>query len=175
MVTHDHFDHDAVWRAGGLPTVVRHPVGLDYRDLRLTGFADWHVAGHSGQSLANIIFMLESGGVRVCHLGDNRFPPPTEIVDQIGRVDVLIVPADDSCHLLNYDEVDGFIDLFKPRIAIPAHYLIPGITGPESTLSAAGLVMTRHENVQRIAGVVELNPDRLPDRSEIWLMDADVN
>ena len=126
IMTHDHFDHDAIHRITGLPTVVRHAVEMRLQDLLVTGYADWHVPGHSSAGLANVIFVLESGGVRVCHLGDNRWPPPEEIVEAIGEVDVIIVPVDDSCHLLSYEEVDAFIDLFAPRIVIPVHYFIPG-------------------------------------------------
>lgn len=179
VVTHDHFDHDAVHRITGLPTIVRHPISMEMQDLRLTGHADWHVPGHSSAGLSNVIFVMESGPkgapVRICHLADNRFPPPPEIVEAIGRVDLLIVPVDDSCHLLSYDEVDGFIDLFQPRAVLPVHYLIPGITAPESTLEPPDGWLARHENVRKIAGTVTLSPDTLPGETEIWLMTPELD
>lgn len=170
VITHDHFDHDAVDRITGLPTVVRHAVDMTMDDLRITGYADWHVAGHSSAGLANVIFLLETSGVRVCHLGDNRFPPPAEIVNAIGDVDLLIVPVDDSRHLLRYEETDGFIALFRPRAVIPVHYLISGVTAPESTLEPPHGWLARHENIREIRGPVTLSPDRLPGETEIWLM-----
>ena len=175
IVTHAHFDHDAVHRITGLPSLVRHPVVMEVQDLRLTGYGDWHVAGHSSAGLANVIFVLEAGGVRICHLGDNRYPPPSEIVEAIGGVDVLIVPADDSGHLLSYDETDGFIERFKPRAAIPVHYLIPGVTAPESTLGPPVGWLARHDNVRHLTGPAQLAPDTLPGESEIWLMNAELD
>ena len=176
IVTHDHFDHDAVHRITGLPTVLRHAVELELGDLKVSGYADWHVPGHSSAGLANVIFVLESGGVRVCHLGDNRFPPPPEIVAAIGTVEVLIVPVDDSCHLLSYEEVDGFIELFDPRVVIPVHYLIPGVTALESTLEAPGEWLTRHANVRRFeAGMIELEPGTMPAERELWLLEPDLS
>ncbi|CAN5795007.1 MBL fold metallo-hydrolase [soil metagenome] len=174
-MTHDHFDHDAVYRVTGLPTVVRHAIKLEMRDLRLTGYADWHVPGHSSAGLVNMIFVLESGGVRVCHLGDNRYPPPAEIVNAIGHVDVLTVPADDSCHLLNYDEVDGFIETFNPRVTIPVHYFVPGVTAAESTLEPPDGWLERHNNAERVAGTVRLDAATLPNEPEIWLMRAELD
>ncbi len=144
-------------------------------DLRLTGYGDWHVPGHSSAGLANVIFVLESGGVRVCHLGDNRWPPPTEFVAAIGAVDLLIVPVDDSCHLLGYDEVDAFIELFKPRVVIPVHYFIPQITAPESTLEPPDGWLTRHEQVRHVEGAVQLGADKLPETTEIWLMTPELD
>ena len=175
VVTHDHFDHDAVHRITGLPTVVRHAVEMRLQDLLVTGYADWHVPGHSSAGLANVIFVLESGGVRVCHLGDNRWPPPEEIVEAIGEVDVVIVPVDDSCHLLSYEEVDAFIELFAPRIVIPVHYFIPGVTAPESTLEPPDGWLARHGNVRRIApGQITLERGTIPAEPEIWLLEPDV-
>ena len=175
IVTHDHFDHDAIHRITGLPTIPRHAMAVEIEDLRLQGYADWHVPGHSSAGLANVIFTLESGGVRLCHLGDNRLPPPPEIVDAIGEVDVLIVPADDSCHLLSYDEVDAFVDLFDPSVVIPVHYFIPGVTAPESTLEPPDSWLKRHTMVRRDIGPVTLHLDTLPEEQEIWVMRAELD
>ena len=169
IVTHDHFDHDAVDRVTGLPTILRHAGRFEMADLRVTGFADWHVPGHSSAGLRNVMFVLESDGLRFCHLGDNRWPPPGEIVDAIGNVDVLIVPVDDSCHLLDFDEVDGFIEQFSPSITIPVHYFIPGVTAPESTLELPDNWLARQSNVQRTSQTVQLDPATLPASPEVWL------
>lgn len=175
VITHDHFDHDAISAALGQPSILRHPVELRYRDLILTGYQDWHVSGHSSAHLTNTIFVIESGGVRVCHLGDNRFPPPAKISDAIGDVDVLIVPVDDSCHLLEYDDVDAFIDLFRPRVVIPVHYLIADLTDPDSTLLPIDGWLERHERVRHLAaGPVWLAADELPHEREIWVFSPEL-
>ncbi|MEZ4522099.1 MAG: MBL fold metallo-hydrolase [Thermomicrobiales bacterium] len=179
IVTHDHFDHDAAYRITGLPTVMRHALEMKLGDLRLTSYADWHVPGHSSAGLENLIVVLESGlegaPVRVCHLGDNRFPPAPAIVEAIGTVDLLIVPVDDSRHLLSFDEVDGFVRMFEPSVVIPVHYDIPGITAPESTLGPADGWLERQARVRRVAGPVSLSPDTLPGESEIWLMTPELD
>jgi L-ascorbate metabolism protein UlaG (beta-lactamase superfamily) len=175
LVTHDHFDHDAVDRITGLPTVARHAIELKTEDLRVTGYADWHVPGHSSAGLRNVIFVLESGGVRVCHPGDTRFPPPPEIVDAIGAVDLLVVPVDDSCHLLSYEEVDGFIELFEPQVVIPVHYLIPGVTAPESTLESPDGWLAYHAKVRRDVAAIAIEPGTLPEEREIWVMRAELD
>lgn len=174
-ITHDHFDHDATSAAIGQPSILRHPVELRYRDLLLTGYQDWHVPGHSSAHMTNTIFIVESSGVRVCHLGDNRFPPSAEISDAIGDVDVLIVPVDDSCHLLEYDDVDAFIELFRPRIVVPVHYLIPGLTDPASTLLPIDGWLERHARVRHLAaGPMWLVVDELPKPREIWVLSPDL-
>ena len=176
IVTHEHFDHDAVHRITGLPTILRHAATMEIEDLRVTGFADWHVPGHSSAGLPNVIFVLDIGPegapVRLCHLGDNRLPPPSEIVDAIGELDVLIVPVDDSCHLLSYEEVDAFIEIFEPSVVIPVHYFIPGVTAPESTLKPPNGWLKRHANIRRDVGPTALHPDTLPEQREIWMMRA---
>ena len=74
------------------------------------------------------MFRLEVNGVSFLHIGDNRADWPPEVARAVGDVDVLMVTVDDSIHLLTYDEVDGLIDRLQPRVVIPMHYAIPGIT-----------------------------------------------
>ena len=172
LMTHSHFDHDALERVRGDPTVLRNAGHFQISDLSVWGITDLHSSTWGGHGMANTIFTLEAGGVRTCHIGDNRADIPPEVRRAIGPVDVLMVTVDDSCHLLSYDEVDALVRLLKPLVVIPMHYYIPGLTTLESTLELPEGWLQRQQRVRRIGSdTVALSPEVMPAEREVWLMD----
>jgi L-ascorbate metabolism protein UlaG (beta-lactamase superfamily) len=170
LITHPHFDHDAVDRVGGSPTILRDPLELRYDDLRIRGIMSRH-ARHFGAEFGqrNIIFVIETAGTTFCHFGDSRADLPFETLEAIRRVDVLFVPVDDSQHLLRYAEVDQLIVRLTPRIVIPVHYFIPGLTDPASSLQGIEGWLRTQANVRRLnAGHVEVSKADLPVEGMIW-------
>ncbi len=102
-----------------------------------------------------------------------------DAVRAAGEIDVLMVPVDDSRHLLSFDEVDEVIRAFSPRAVIPMHYYIPGLTRESSTLKGIDewLESLKGVPVRRLGtSVLELRPGDLPGRDsrEVWVMDADI-
>ncbi len=175
LVTHDHFDHDAIDRVTGWFSMLRGAGHLKVEDLTVDGYVDLHTPGHSSASLKNTSFLIDCAGIRFLHTGDNRVPVPEEIVQAVGRVDVLTVPVDGSCHLLEYDQVHQLIDQFQPGVVLPVHYYIDGLTTVESTLLPADDWLSTQTNV-RVMGSdrIAIGASDLPDRQEIWLLEPQV-
>ncbi|HET9001514.1 MAG TPA: MBL fold metallo-hydrolase [bacterium] len=170
LITHPHFDHDAVDRVAGDPTILRGPLELRGDGVRIRGVMSRH-ARHFGEEFGqrNIIFLIEAAGITFCHPGDSRADLPPETRAAVGRVDVLIVPVDESQHLLTYAEADQFISRLAPKVAIPVHYLIPGLTDPASSLQGIDGWLRIQSNVRRLdAGHVDLSQADLPVEGNIW-------
>ncbi len=73
----------------------------------------------------NSIFVFELAGVCVAHLGHLHHTLTQEHLDQLGRIDVLLVPVDGSYTL----GVDGMIEVLgqiKAPLMIPMHIFGPG-------------------------------------------------
>jgi L-ascorbate metabolism protein UlaG (beta-lactamase superfamily) len=171
LVTHNHFDHRAIHRVTGA-TTVGEPRELSKGDARITGIGEEHVPGHGPPGMRNVIFLVETSGLRCCHWGDNRASVPRETLARLGRVDVLMVPVDDSCHLLQLGEVDAIIDALEPRLVIPMHYFHPYVGDAQSPLKGIAEWLKRGQMVHRaMPGAVELRPDVLPAQSQVWVMD----
>ena len=132
--------------------------------------------------MPNHLVMVESHGVRVCHVGDNRADIAPEAIEAVGRVDVLTVPVDDSQHLLTYEEVARMIEMFAPRVVIPMHYFQEGLTTEASTLkgidgwlaSLGADVPIRHIGSSEITLASDTlpGPGKLPGGHEVWVMQA---
>nr|WP_221382885.1 MBL fold metallo-hydrolase [Actinoplanes polyasparticus] len=173
VTTHSHFDHNAVSRPNSL-MVMERPVG-SYRlaDVALTGLADKHQCHAEGKvdwdvigpqlgielcppdndpAFDNTIQIVQTGGLRIATWGDNRAVPSPAIDRALHGLDVLILPIDDSEHILTYEKVNKIIAKYRPKAVIPAHYLIHGLTTAESTLEPAEGWIAKQSNVQRVAG-----------------------
>ena len=170
LVTHDHFDHNAVENVPGQPTLLKGPGEFRRGDMVVQGIFDLHSADSGRGGMENTLFVVESGGVRCCHIGDNRHDIPGDVRAQLGAVDVLMVTVDDSCHLLSYDQVDSLIAEVSPRVVVPMHYYVEGLTTATSTLrTPKGWLKTQTSVRHLSANPIELTPDDLPDEREVWV------
>ena len=181
--THAHFDHDAVERPHAL-MVFERPIG-EYRlgDVALTSLADkhqchsegeqhWdHISSEFGISLCppnnplafdNTIQIVETGGLRIATWGDNR-PVPSPALDKaLHGLDILILPIDDTSHILTFKEADAIIAKYRPKAVIPAHYLAKGAESVLSGLQSADGWVATQKDVKRVAnGVIVFNAAEL--------------
>jgi len=171
LVTHTHFDHDAIDRVTGHPEVLDtagFKRGTDYLIQGLTG----RHARAEAYGKENRILVIQVSGVRFCHWGDNGAQVPDDLSRTLGRIDVLMLPVDESEHVLTLSEVAEVIERLSPRVIVPTHYLIPGLTSPQSTLEPIDGWLARQPRVRRIsASGVTLAPHTLPQTQEVWIFE----
>ena len=171
LVTHDHFDHNAVQGLSGGPTTLRGPGEFRLGDILVHGIPDLHAGSWGLRGMSNTIFVVESEGVRYCHIGDNRHDIPNEVREQLGKVDALMVTVDDSCHLLTYQQVDQLVEQVSPRVVVPMHYYIEGLTTESSTLRPPENWLATQRRVRRLkTGPVEISRKDLPDERKVWVL-----
>ena len=171
LITHAHFDHDAVDRLPEAASILRMPGDFTTGDLKIRGVQDLHSGASRLRDFPNVMFRLESGGLRFLHIGDNRVKWPEDVSTAIGDIDVLMVTVDDSNHLLNYDQVDSLVQRLKPRVVIPMHYAIPGLHSTECELLPPEGWLSRQPKVRRLAtDQVDLTASQLPKQTEVWLL-----
>lgn len=174
LVTHPHFDHDAVHRVAGTPSIIRGPMSLTGPDYSVTGYLGQH-AGPYGQEFGkrNIVYVIDAGGIRLCHVGDNQAELPAEVLVHAGSIDLLMLPVDDGCHLLTFDEVAQVIETLAPRVVVPVHYHIDTITDHASTLGPIDAWLSSIGTVRRWAGTAhQVSSAALPEAREVWVFDT---
>ena len=106
------------WDSGeGVP---RHNVSL--RDLRVRNVPTNIRDGLGGTRFAeNSIFIFESVGLCIVHLGHLHHPLTPEHAGRIGLVDVLLVPIDDGLTMLQR-RMGEVVETLRPAIVVPMHY-----------------------------------------------------
>lgn len=133
LITHPHYDHDGGDAIGrqvpwdSSTTVLREPETFEFGDLRIHGIEGKHADPYGKEfGQKNTIWLLELGGLRIAHLGDNG-PLTAANVKELGRVDILMMPIDGEFHILSEKEVERALDLVDPRIVVPMHYKHPDL------------------------------------------------
>lgn len=165
--THAHFDHDALHRLDAHVLLDRLIGTYSFADIAITGIAEKHnidgseaiydfkqyildihgvdiTPPNNPRSWDNNLIVVETGGLRILHWGDNRADPPQEIWDRLGRIDIALLPVDGSNHVLSERVADEVIDRLNPAVVIPHHYYIYGVTQRQSTLQPADRWVARH-------------------------------
>ena len=139
-------------------------------DLQIRAVRDLHSGAARLRDFPNVMFRLDAGGVSFLHIGDNRAEWPPEVSSSVGDIDVLLVTVDDSNHLLTYEQVDSLVCRLRPRVVIPMHYAIPGLTAAECELLPPDGWLAHQSKVRRLeTDRVELSGGKLPSQTEVWV------
>jgi L-ascorbate metabolism protein UlaG (beta-lactamase superfamily) len=129
LVTHEHGDHNAVQVVGGVKQTVRSSAGtFDTPIGRVVGIASEHDPVAGTQRGANVIYVFETDGIRVCHMGDfGQSQLRAEQLEAIGDIDLLFVPVGGMA------TIDGraaaeLVEQLDPSWVVPMHYRTPAIS-----------------------------------------------
>lgn len=82
----------------------------------------------------NTIFTFDCSGLTVCHLGRLGHVPTQSQVEDLGTVNILLVPVGGGGSL-NPARASEVISLFEPSVVIPMYYKIKGLEKNLDTLS----------------------------------------
>ena len=140
--------------------------------MSIQGILDIHSGASGLRGMRNVMFLLETGGLRFLHIGDNRADWPEEVGQAVGNVDVLLVTVDDSCHLLSYAEVDSLIERVDPRIVIPMHYRIPSLMPESCGLKPPDQWLATQSSVKQLKGPsAVISAQELPSSTQVWVFE----
>ena len=120
-ISHAHPGHSYAAGVGGDPRVVQGPGEYETKGVFVLGLATYHDAEQGKKLGTNTIYLVEIDEVRVLHLGDLGHPLTSEMVGDLGRVDVLLVPVGGGT-ALGARAAAGLVRAMEPRVIIPMHY-----------------------------------------------------
>jgi L-ascorbate metabolism protein UlaG (beta-lactamase superfamily) len=122
-LSHDHFDHNYTAALQGYEQLINAQTGrFTNGDVKIEGFASWHDTTEGSERGPNTIYTYEINNIRVCHLGDLGHQLSRELINSIGRVDVLMIPVG-GFFTINSEEAIEVINSLNPKAVIPMHYL----------------------------------------------------
>ena len=170
LLTHPHYDHDASYYWGPTVPVLRAPGRYALGDVQIEGIRGKHADPYGkdfGQ--VNTIWIVEAGGLRIAHLGDNG-PLSEAALRALGRVDVLMMPIDGQYHILSREEIEAIRTRLRPRVTIPMHYRIPSLSELPRSLGPLEPWLAGRQNVIRLeTNRTVLAPDKLPASEQIFV------
>jgi len=120
-ISHPHKDHAYTELIQGTPLILTWPGQFEKKGVRIWGFSSFHDKVEGKERGENILYKIESEGVSILHCGDLGCIPPDVQIDEIGDVDVLMVPVGGKFSL-TAEEAMQLIKKVEPSIVIPMHY-----------------------------------------------------
>lgn len=171
LVTHPHYDHDADYHFSASAPRFRLPGSYSVGDLQITGIEGKH-ALHYGKEFEqlNTIWLIETGSLRILHVGDNG-PLSPQALAEIGSVDVLLAPMDDLEHILTFAQLDEMSEQLDAKVVIPMHYRLSGLTERPASVGPIDRWLKEQSKVRRLeSNRLGLGPAQLPGAREIWVL-----
>ena len=123
-VSHDAPGHNFVTSVKGHSRVITGPGEFEIGGVFITGVQTNKKSKSSTKELRNTLYVFDYDGVTVAHLGDlQRVPSQTEI-ENLGGVNVVLVPVGGGGGL-NAAKAAEIVSLLEPGFVIPMHYEVP--------------------------------------------------
>jgi len=168
IVSHDHFDHNNVSSLPGRPEVITGSVTKNVKGIQFKGIFSYHDESEGKERGTNTIFCLSVDGVKLCHLGDLGHRLDKEQIDEIGNVDILLIPIG-GVFTIDAKMAGSVIDDLKPKVAIPMHCKTPKCNWPLNTIED---FVTDKKNVSNInSSEIEFQAGKLPQTTEIVVLE----
>jgi L-ascorbate metabolism protein UlaG (beta-lactamase superfamily) len=131
-VSHTHKDHNAIEKVAGVKKVFEGPGEYEAMGVSIIGYPSFHDTKGGTERGKNTVFVFEAEGLRLAHLGDLGHVLSDDLVNEIGSVDVLMIPVGGKFTIGPKEaaEVVGKID---PYFVLPMHFAVPGLNAQTFT------------------------------------------
>jgi L-ascorbate metabolism protein UlaG (beta-lactamase superfamily) len=121
-ISHHHHDHDALSMVAGRAVVLDQPGQFTPAPgLGVTGVPGWHDAHNGEQRGGNLMFVIETEGLRIIHMGDIGHRLTDRQCLQLGTPDLLLIPVGGN-YTIDAQTAAETVNRLHPRVTIPMHY-----------------------------------------------------
>ena len=120
-VSHQHPGHSYVQGIGGEKRLVTGPGEYEIGGILITGIATFHDQERGKNRGRNTVYLLEVDEVLVCHLGDLGHVLTAGQAEEIGNVDVLLLPVG-GVSTINAPMAAEVVRQLEPKAVVPMHY-----------------------------------------------------
>ena len=167
-VSHQHPGHSYIQGIGGEPKLVTGPGEYEISGVLIIGIATFHDREEGKERGRNTLYLMEVDEVSICHLGDLGHVLTAEQVEELGNVDVLLLPVG-GVSTINASVAAKVVRQLEPKVVIPMHY----------KTQALNRELEPVERFLKEIGVKQLNPQpklsltrsSLPDSTQVFLLD----
>jgi L-ascorbate metabolism protein UlaG (beta-lactamase superfamily) len=173
LVSHGHNDHGHVKSikgslAGQAPHVIQGDGVKTAKGIEFKGVPTYHDASRGAERGRNTVWCFTVDGVRLCHLGDLGHVLEPQQIQEIGKVDVLMVPVG-GYFTIDASTAGAVVSDLNPRVVVPMHYKTPKINFP---IAPVETFLAGKERVRRAGSAdAEFSPETLPEQTEILVLD----
>lgn len=170
LVTHNHYDHNAVRVVHGKhDDFIGRNGQFSAKGLSVEGLPAWHDSVKGAERGPNTMYLFEMDGISVCHCGDLGCIPDEDVLDRVRGVDMLFVPVGET-FTMPLPEVKRFLEIVNPNVIVPMHYRVGGLSIPISPLDDF-LEMIPEEAVDYIGNEIDVTREDIDGMKQCWVFD----
>ncbi len=166
LVSHNHYDHNSVKSVEKDGSkIITDGRKRNISDIDIRGIESYHDEEHGAKRGNNLMYIFTIEGIRFCHLGDLGHELDDDTVEKIGEVDILFIPVGGT---FTVDDKQSWnvIDKIKPKIIVPMHYKIGGLSLPIAGIDPF-LEQAKYK-VIHVGNEIDIEKEDLPAEPEIW-------
>ena len=128
LITHNHDDHNNAAALKEDPLLIDGPGEYEIKGIDITGIPAFHDKKNGAERGQVTLYKIEVEDISILHLADFGQDKLTdEQLEKIGDVDVLMIPVG-GVYTIDSEEAVKIINQIEPRIVVPMHYKIQGLT-----------------------------------------------
>ncbi len=176
LVTHDHYDHNAVelFTSQKRVEVVRERVGVfELLPFKVKGVKLPHDE-FNGRIRGHVVaYRIEAGDMTLVHLSDLGRPLKENEAKELASADIVFVPAG-GVYTLHPKQALEVAESLGAKILVPIHYWIPGIQLPLDPLDTLLRYAKKWRIIRHESNEIELSKELLPERPTILVLAAKV-
>jgi L-ascorbate metabolism protein UlaG (beta-lactamase superfamily) len=138
---------------------------ITFKDVRVYSEpTNIYVMGGNHYSNETAIFVIQTAGLCIAHLGHTAHILDDELVRQLGQIDIAMTPVDRTV-TSSYEEIVHNIQALHPRIVIPMHTNI----GWE-TMQFLAYTKNAYKVRNDIGDSITVARETLPEDTQIWVL-----
>ncbi len=123
-VSHDHQDHNKTELVKDVKKVIAGPGEYEINGVSVIGIQSFHDDKKGKLRGKNTIYVIEMDGLRIVHLGDLGHKLSERIIEQIGNIDILMIPVGGE-YTINTPIAVEVVHAIEPKLVIPMHFKTP--------------------------------------------------
>lgn len=120
-LSHQHFDHNYTKNLDSRVPIINKTGFFNIADIPVEGFPSYHDKSAGAKRGENIIFVYEVDGYRICHLGDLGHLLSKEEIENLGKIDILLIPIGGN-FTIDGTEAAELSNAINSHLVLPMHY-----------------------------------------------------
>ena len=167
-MSHHHPHHSHEEGLAGDFRVFRGPGEYEYLGILMRGVMTAPGDGDPPDK-RNTAYHIEMEGLRLCHLGDVSSGLSVRNIDELSPVDVLFLPVGGVC-TIGLSQALEIVRALGPKVIVPMHYRLPGLTVELGDLDA----FLREMGIKEVEPQARLNvtTTNLPAEMRVVVLNA---
>ncbi|MCX5804746.1 MAG: MBL fold metallo-hydrolase [Proteobacteria bacterium] len=168
LASHDHDDHNYTKDIKGNFVHIKTAGAYDVNGLKIRAIPSHHDTSKGKERGNNLIFVIDADGLTIMHAGDLGHTLGKEAVEEIGKIDILLIPVG-GFYTIDAREATKVMKDLKPAITIPMHFKTDKCNFPISNVQ--GFIGDK-KDVKRVkASEIEIKKELLPKEREIIVLE----